>query len=383
MLTLGCRHHEEVIPIPDGPKRMTVVVYMVAENTLEKYGSLSNRDVAEMLQASKKIPLDCNLVVYRDGVDVPEIFTINCIEGKSNVEVLTERNSCDPEVFKSNLQYIISKYPAKQYGLVMWSHGSGWIPSPRKTIGVDNNFNSNQIDSGSELEISDMSNVLQQLGIKWEYILFDACFMQCVETAYELRDLTKYIIASPAEIPGEGAPYNIIMPYLMQTTSDNIKDLAEEYYKYYNGTRSDGLVISAVKTDELDSLLRVTRKLIPDFYEAAPSYSMSDVQKYCIYHDPKYYPEYYDMGSVMKTILNASDYTEWTKQMHRAIPYRYASERWYSEFTQFGFYAHTSDVESLSMMSVFVPNIKYNINRNYNEDIKKTLWYKDFMAESK
>ena len=107
----------------------------------------------------------------------------------------------------------------------MWSHGSVWIPPAKapgkisKTIGVDNNMN-NETNYGSELEIPDMRKELEEIGVHWDYIFFDACFMQCVETAYELRSLTDYIIASPADIPVLGAPYDKIMDCLTEKDTE-------------------------------------------------------------------------------------------------------------------------------------------------------------------
>ena len=50
----------------------------------------------------------------------------------------------------------------------------------------------------------------------FRFIMFDACFMQSVEVAYELRDCCDYYIGFPAENPGPGAAYDRMFPFIFQ-----------------------------------------------------------------------------------------------------------------------------------------------------------------------
>lgn len=40
-----------------------------------------------------------------------------------------------------------------------------------------------------------------------EYILFDDCYMSSVEVAYELKEATRFLIASTSEMMAYGMPY--------------------------------------------------------------------------------------------------------------------------------------------------------------------------------
>ena len=51
------------------------------------------------------------------------------------------------------------------------------------------------------MNIEDLKSVLQKAP-HFDFIMFDACFMQSVEVAYELRDYCDYYIGFPAENPG-------------------------------------------------------------------------------------------------------------------------------------------------------------------------------------
>jgi len=362
------------IPVPEDntPARRTVIVYMMAENSLNRF---AQSDISEMLRAADQIPEDCNLVVYLDNTLTPVIFTISAAQGQSTWKTLPEEVSTDSAVFQRNIQEIVKHYPAENYSLVLWSHGTGWLPQPNRAIGVDNNLNSSTLNSGSELEIPALRGALEQVGVHWDYIFFDACFMQCVEIDYELRNLADYIIASPAELPAGGAPYVDIMSSMM-ADENAAEGIVENYFNVY--AKNKGLVISAVKCDEMGNLLTATRRAVPDFYTLGYNLDTYGIQPYCIFIQQSYWkPEYYDMGSVMNAMLDPDAYNTWQEQMQKTICQNRFTTYWTSDFSSFGFNARIIDSNHCTTLSIFVPNEKYT-DLGYNEDIKQYAWYKEY-----
>ena len=114
-------------------------------------------------------------------------------------------------------------YPAEEYGLILWSHGTSWLPAGRGL----RSFGS---DSGKEMNIVDLAKALP---LHFKFILFDACLMGAVEVVYELRNTTDYIIASSTETIAEGFPYHLILPELVKQNPDWTK-VAQQYFDYYN-----------------------------------------------------------------------------------------------------------------------------------------------------
>lgn len=383
LLLTSCKHKD--LPEPYEEKNMTVVLYIVAENSLASYASY---DLNEIENAIGKIPNNCNFVVYVDNHMQPKIYTFDARKGKVEHRRMEERNSCDPAVFEQNIREIVNEFPAEHYGLVLWSHGSGWIPSAqnsnkvsaqRRTFGIDNNYNSTTSNVGTELEIADMRKALENIGIKWDYIFFDTCFMQCIESAYELRNLTDYIIASPAEIPANGAPYDKIMDCLTEKDEKYFYNLSQVYFDSYKNGK--GLVLSTIKTDELDSLLRVTRKVAPDYYEQASSLDIYTIQ---MYH-PNGKPEYFDMASTLHKILSEEDYNEWRKQADKTIITQMATKSWETAFNRPSNTYEITDADHIVMVSIFIPNKYYDLFKNSartNEGIKKTEWYRDYNQQN-
>lgn len=380
---LSCGHDEpEPTPTPVA-KRTTVIVYMAAENSLS---SFYNEDIREMVNACGDIPLDCNFVVYLDANSLPVIYTINAQQGKVQYLQLSEQDSANPDIFETTIRQIVQEFPATEhYRLVMWSHGSGWIPSPQnmtRSIGVDNNMNNSRLDKGSELEIPDMRKALERIGVHWDYILYDACFMQCVESDYELRQLADYIIASPAEIPGPGAPYHKIMKYMVDPNNEQaVQGIVEGYYQNYQNS-DYGTLISAVRTSELEPLLTMTQQLLPNFYNEATTYPTQSLQAYCAYNFHTIWkPEFYDMGNLMHERLNVFDYANWQAQMEKTVCIRRFTTEWYSDYQSYDLHPIINDPDHIALLSIFVPNEKYELNTTLNDNIKDTEWYKDYVTK--
>lgn len=193
-------------PIPDPPVdgKRTVLVYMAADNSINPLASFTDGDLEELKAGMASIDntSDMHLLVYID-TGFPRLIEIEN-KGGTVVETIVkeyeDRNSCGvaetQEVF--NDVFGNSLYKAESYGLIYWSHGEGWIPTPlpsTRWIGND------KTGGGHYMNIEDLKLVLQNAP-HFDFIMFDACFMQSVEVAYELRDCCDYYIGFPAENPG-------------------------------------------------------------------------------------------------------------------------------------------------------------------------------------
>lgn len=146
-LIVSACHDDDETP-KTGPANRTVLVYMMAENSLSKYaeegGSLDS-DIQEMIQGASSIPDNDHLIVFLDDADAsqkPRIYEIKKATKKKEAQAELVREyteevcSTDPAVLEEVLNYVKRNYPAKGYGLVMWSHGSGWLPAGQKKTPV-------------------------------------------------------------------------------------------------------------------------------------------------------------------------------------------------------------------------------------------------------
>lgn len=363
------------IPQPnDSLKENTVIVYMGAENSL--YG-FSNNDLNEMLLGSKDIPDNCQVVVFRDDRSMPSIFLFNKNGETTWKTYTTDLNSADPATMKSVLKEIIKGFPSKKYSLVLWSHGSGWIDEPNnsRSVIVDNGTNSTA-NKGSWIEISELAGILASLP-HMEYIFFDACYMQSVEVASQLYSYTDYIIGSPTEIPGEGAPYHLIIKSLCLANPQGIIDGYASAY----GT-SLGVLLSAVSCEDFPEFCTETAKYIPSAFPKDNMPRTAGIQIYAPAYGTSYstqraMPVPYDMRSAMHRVLSEEDYTAWEMAWKKAILYptwAYSWDSMYSPSTHGSFHCSMQDKEHYGGISMHIPNVKYDA-KGWNRDFQHTPWY--------
>ena len=146
-------------------------------------------------------------------------------------------NSTDPAVMESVLRKMKSLAPSDSYGLVVGSHGNNWLEGnsvQSKSFGDD---------AGNSISIPHLANVLQKVfeTDELDYLLFDACLMGSIEVCYELRNVLKYCIASPQEIPAAGFPYDDIMQNLYDKDID-YQEICDSYIAHCKKEDSWGTV---------------------------------------------------------------------------------------------------------------------------------------------
>ncbi len=365
------------IPTPDEKlPGNTVIVYMGAENSLSSYSQL---DLDEMKSALGDIPADCQVVVYRDATLKPAIFHLTSRKFDTWREYDRDHNSADVATMKDILRSIVSDFPSEKYSLILWSHGSGWSDranAPQRSIIVDNG-NNTLSNRGSWLHVSQLASVLESLP-RMEYIFFDACYMQSVEVASHLYPFTDFIIGSPTEIPGRGAPYHLIMKALCQA---DIPGIINGYVSGYPGLY--GVLLSAVDCAEFGNFCTATAGFIPRIFPRNGMPSVGGIQIYA----PAYgtnsgsmqsgMPVPYDIRSAMYRTLSAEDYDAWEQQWRKTILYPAHSKAWDTVYSP-SFYGNAhctlTDTEHYGGISMNIPQEDYQA-QDWDKQFKLSPWY--------
>jgi hypothetical protein len=363
----------------------TVLAYIAAENSLS-YGAFHQQDIDEMLQAAGDIPTNSRLLIYLDDTSNPRILSIEQQSGRrptSRVvyEYSEEQNSGDVETLRTVMEWVYDNYPSSTYGLIFWSHGDAWLPAkaiPQRSICIDNERN-NYSNSGSKMDIADVADVLAGFPC-FEFIMFDACFMQAVEVAYELRNVARYVIASPAEIPNPGAPYERMVKPFFSVPFDGA-EVVEQYYRMYNdsvmpvydyGSDRYGVSLSVINCTHLDALADATAGMITKYVSRDEATDLKGVQRYYPLSS-KSRPEFYDMnGYMQRLITDEADYVRWKSVFDLAVPYARSTAWWYSNDA----YTQHVDLDNYGGVSCYVPQDR-SIYDGLNEKFRATSWYMD------
>lgn len=356
--------HDDEPSVPAMADR-TVIIYMMAENSLSRFAA---EDLNEMAGASAEVGSNTNVVIYMDDTSDPVIYTLTARKGLKAWRVYAEdRVSTDSLVMLTTLQQIVKSFPARAYNLTLWSHGTGWVPQSR-SIGVDNGQNSYS-NSGLQMDITTLRAILEQLP-HMEMVFFDACLMQSIEVAYELKDVTDYMVGSPSEIPGNGAPYHLVMPWLVK---GDARGLAQAYYEYYKDRQ--GVALGVADCRRLDALAEAMAPLVQKVWSGRREVDMSGVQYYspCT-SESGYRPEPYDIEGVMHSTLGADDFALWQAAWEEVDVYHAATDEWSTVYS-YGSHWYLTDPDHYSGMSMFVPEEKHT-SRRWMQKLAAFRWYK-------
>ena len=166
----GC-HKDDPIPKDPDPQ-MTVLVYMLANNNLASYAKGNIKDIISVSQ-TKNINYG-NMIVFKAGLtENPQLVQIKENDLGEVEEVVVKEyeadNTADPDLLNEVIGDVKQKFPTSNYGLVLWSHGTSWLPSNYKQVKAFGQDGSNWIEI-DELAKGIPDNV-------FHFIMFDACYM--------------------------------------------------------------------------------------------------------------------------------------------------------------------------------------------------------------
>lgn len=363
------------------PAKRTVMVYMAGENNLTAANGTRflKNDLDEIIEGSKLLADDQRLLVFidsmvtnkadaqKEGEGKPCIIEVHGGKRETRYVFDHEFYSSDPAYFRQVLEWMTQNAPADDYGLVLWGHACGWAVSADTIAQARTAKRAYGQDDGSDvggslkwMNITQMAKAMEGLP-QLHFIFADCCDMMCAEVGYELRNATRYLIGSPAEIPGDGAPYHKIIPYLYGNDSDLYRNVINAYYEYYlddfKGDRDlDGysVPLSVIDTRYIGDLANATHDILGTFVPQMPDNpALSGIAFYWYYDAPLMY----DMKAVIRQNASEADYNNWVKTFEQAVPYNRMSMRWMTIYSRLenSFAGFNQDESMYGCVSMYIP----------------------------
>lgn len=247
---------------PKRKKSWTWLIYGAADNNLRDYISRnikqaavagSNENVNILFHVDTRL-MGNKKTTKRYYVEKNNPVQINIVNEK------TPMDSGDPQTFISACRWAIQDYPADNYGVIFWDHGTGIIdPYGKRHFDTASLFHFNaahnawELDrnvdfidliemqsdpkgvcfddtTGNYLTNQKLETALQEVttkylgGKKFEIIAFDACLMAMLEVAEIIKRYAKIQISSEEVEPGAGYRYDHVFSIFAQgvPTSRNL-----------------------------------------------------------------------------------------------------------------------------------------------------------------
>lgn len=186
---------------------------------------------------------------------------------QSVIETYPAQNSASPETFNRFIQYLITTAPAERYGLIVFSHATGWLPQgalENPTLEEKPLSRTVFDDNGEQMTLAELADALPA-DTKFDYIVFENCFMGGVEVSYALRNKADRLLVSSAEIlsPGFQEIYSSSLCRLLAPTPD-LSGFAADYYNYRNAKSGNhrSATVSVINTSAMPALTALASEII-------------------------------------------------------------------------------------------------------------------------
>lgn len=270
------------VPLP--PKEWTIIVYMAADNDLRNFAARNIQQIASigsnncanfLVHLDIKISATQKVTRHYYVADNASIYQMNV-----NDPYTQSMDSGDPNTLVTACEWAISDFPAENYGLILWNHGTGILDPAKYKISHPDFFvfdpliNLFRIDrsitfidfieqgqrgvcwddtTGNFLTNQKLNTALNYiyqyvLGKKFSIIGFDACLMAMVEVGNLIAPYADIIIGSQEVEMGAGWDYQkTFQPFLYgtPTPTDLAKNIVAGYQKTYASLTND-YTLSAV-----------------------------------------------------------------------------------------------------------------------------------------
>lgn len=230
----ACTKDEPNTPTEPPIAEKTIFVFMPHSTNLYKYLLDNIAGMKRAIESNKGLG-NTRLVVFI-AKDKKQSALINIKYDKGVCKQDTLEKFYSPIYLTTNgrvelLNKVKQYAPANRYAMIVGCHGMGWIPSSTVFKAKKSRYFGG-LENGYKIDIDDFAESIKAAGMKMQFILFDDCYMSCMEVAYDLKDATDYIIASTSEVMDKGMPYHRIYQHLMATEPD-YKAVCDNFYDYY------------------------------------------------------------------------------------------------------------------------------------------------------
>lgn len=398
--TVGCCKEKPEEPV--NVNRKVLLFYECGVNNLTSYLK-NNMDGTEKGLPAGYVPRESGDVVliysrYSKGAFdyTPVESHLRRIYKKPNGKIVsdtlktfgTETIAASSSTMRQVLTYVKDEFPAKGYGLVFSSHGSGWLPAgyyyspsrfeddhkgevgtsrqgiaaqsvghPRLPVpegdlpdtdpfyGMTRSIGQDYIKGsyyGHEMSVSEFADAIPY---HLDYLLFDMCFSGGVEVAYGLKDKADYLGLSPAEVLGYGMfDYTKITSFLLNRETPDLeglfKDSFEMYDKQSGAYRSS--TVNLVRTSGLDNLASVCARMINEYSDTLADAPVDDIQGY--YRQGRHY--FYDLVDIFeKCGASKADLEDLDKAVDGCVIYKNSTGQFLEDF----------DIKAYSGFSMYLP----------------------------
>ena len=382
---IGCDHDDPTDNYRYEQVTKTLFVYMPwtgsktsSNNSLTDYFDANIKSMQNAINTNGGLKATDIIVYKASSASQAVMFRMryNITLNKCELDTLNVNapyNAITKENLTSLLNQVISYSNTGYYSILVGCHGSGWTPrgSDSTMPRASRAFGGQGADL--QYDLSDMSYAIANSAMKKvEFVSFDDCYMANVETAYELRDVTNYLVASTSEVMGDGFPYDTLFKYMLGTPDYDY--ICKTFYTYYTNNSYPYGSLSAIKCGDAIKQMASVMKDINTTYTFDQS-KLSSVQ----YLDGYDNNVFFDLESYVDQLgVTAPLSTNFKTALDNLVPYKVCTQYIYTAYTN----SYRADTDPKKPYNTFKVNTFSGItisdptlNKTVVESKKNTAWW--------
>ena len=283
------------------------------------------------------------------------------------IQLYGDENSADPNTLKRVINKMNADYPADSYGMIFFSHGSGWLPegtltAPRSLV-IDKGSTTNK-----EMEYADFAAAIPDG--QFDFIIFEACLLADAMLMYDLRKKADYVLASSAEIvqPGFANIYKKEIMKLYDTkslVSSILTGFGQSYYDnvvqtYPENDSQCSAIMSLMKMDEMEKLAQATKNALKgkDVHES----NVGKIDSIQSFYNNNF--GFFDLSHTIENLTPSAEYKVFNEQMNKTVVWKISTKR---------FFPGKVNIKRHSGLTTY---IKQSVYPYLNSKFEESSWYK-------
>jgi hypothetical protein len=304
-------HVDSAVSLPE----WNIMLYLDGDNNLEPYAIQDFMEASSVLLTTDTrvlIEMDriggysieygnwsiCHRFVLEPGMTpVESNAVLDWGDGQGGREV----NMADPATLSQFVNWGITNYPAKHFAVILWNHGEGWRNLEKqalKAVCYDET-------SKDYLYTSEIGTAFQNAGMNPDIIGIDACLLGMIEVAYEIRNEGDIFIASEANIPVDGWPYDTIFEDMVTTPGMNPNELAKAIVSRYGESYNMDRTLSATKLNQMDTVAAAVTDLAASLMDINNQWHcVAEARNISSYYDT--WGEYRDLSGFAQALISCT-----------------------------------------------------------------------------
>lgn len=351
LLTLTSCKDEHDGTDSQGEAEQTILLYFPwsgSDTTTGLYGLITDNlnDIKTVIVNKKGLGNSRVMCVMSDSKSSAVMYEIRYRKGICICDTIKRFNNPDlthSEGISTILNAVINAAPAKEYGMIVGCHGSGWLPAEDSDFAKTRSYGGVGVKYSANID--QLSEAIKETGQKLQFLLFDDCYMANVEVAYEMKDATNWLIASTSEVIDKGIPYAQVFECLLN--NPDYESLVNGFYDYYSTYYYPYGALSAINCGAVENMADVMRKINKDWTaDSSVIYQIQTLDGY----SPSVF---FDMGDYVRHLCaDPVLLEEFEGALKELVPYFKTTKYIYSELSHSAFKVNTFSGITISDPSI-------------------------------